>query len=56
MGQLSMLVVRSLWVLKEARDRDIISQVKPILDELIASGTYISDTPYHTFLREAGEA
>ena len=55
-SQLSVPVVGSLRILKEAKDRGIISQVKPILDELIATGTYISDTLYHAFLREAGEA
>jgi predicted nucleic acid-binding protein len=48
--------VGSLRVLKEAKDRGSISLVKPSLDELIATGTYISDTLYHTFLRDAGEA
>jgi predicted nucleic acid-binding protein len=55
-SQLNIPVVGSLRVLKEAKDREIISQVKPILDELIAMGTYISDTLYHAFLRDAGEA
>ena len=55
-SQLSIPVAGSLRILKEAKDRGIISQVKPILDELIATGTYISDTLYHAFLRQAGEA
>jgi predicted nucleic acid-binding protein len=45
----------SLRVLKEAKDRRIITKVKPLLDELIASGTYISDSLYEEFLREIGE-
>ncbi len=36
----------SLRVLKEAKDRGIVHEVKPMLDELIATGTYISDTLY----------
>jgi predicted nucleic acid-binding protein len=55
-SQLNIPVVGSLRVLKEAKDRGIISQVKPILDELIATGTYISDTLNHAFLRDTGEA
>jgi predicted nucleic acid-binding protein len=46
----------SLRVLKEARDRGLIAQIKPTLDELIAAGTYISDTLYQTFLDDVGEA
>ena len=45
----------SLRVLKEAKDREILHKVKPILDELIANGTYISDTLYRSFLRDMGE-
>jgi predicted nucleic acid-binding protein len=55
-SQLNIPVVGSLRVLKEAKDRGIISLVKPSLDELIATGTYISDTLYHALLRDAGEA
>jgi predicted nucleic acid-binding protein len=49
-------VVGSLRVLKEAKDRGLIEQIKPILDELIAAGIYISDTLYHAFLHDVGEA
>ena len=45
----------SLRVLKEAKDRGLLHEVKPILDELIATGTYISDTLYRSFLRDMGE-
>jgi predicted nucleic acid-binding protein len=55
-SQLNIPVVGSLRVLKEAKDRGSVSLVKLSLDELIATGTYISDTLYHTFLRDAGEA
>jgi uncharacterized protein len=55
-SQLNIPVVGSLRVFKEAKGRGIISLVKPSLDELIATGTCISDTLYHTFLRDAGEA
>ena len=45
----------SLRILKEAKDRGIIPEVRPILDKLISSGTYLSDTLYQEFLREMGE-
>ena len=45
----------SLRVLKEAKDRGIISEIKPLLDELIASGTYISESLYEEFLQASGE-
>lgn len=45
----------SLRVLKEAKDSGIIPQVKPVLDELIASGTYISELLYQEFLQALGE-
>jgi predicted nucleic acid-binding protein len=48
--------VGSLQVLKEAKDRGIIPHVKPILDELIAAGMYISDTLYQAFLQQISEA
>jgi predicted nucleic acid-binding protein len=55
-SQLSINVMGSLRVLKEAKGRGIISQVKPILDELIATGICISDALYNVFLHDAGEA
>jgi predicted nucleic acid-binding protein len=45
----------SLRVLKEAKDRELLHEVKPILDQLIATGTYISDTLYRSFLRDMDE-
>ena len=45
----------SLRVLTEAKERGIILQIKPVLDELIASGTYISESLYEEFLRASGE-
>jgi len=45
----------SLRVLKEAKDRRIISKIKPVLDDLIASGTYISKSLYQEFLHAIGE-
>ena len=45
----------SLKIIKEAKDHGIIPEAKPVLDELIASGTYLSDILYKEFLQEVGE-
>lgn len=45
----------SLRIIKEARDRGLISKAKPILDELIASSTYLDENLYQRFLQEMGE-
>lgn len=45
----------SLRVLQEAKERGIISEVKPILDELIAAGMHISDSLYKEFLQAMDE-
>lgn len=52
----SITVVGSLRVLKEARDRRIIPEVKPVLDALIAAGMYVSDALYQAFLQQSDEA
>jgi uncharacterized protein len=49
-------VMGSLRVLREAKIRGIIPQVRPVLDELIAAGMYISEALYEAFLRQVGEA
>jgi hypothetical protein len=48
-------VIGSLRVLTEAKDRGIIPHAKPVLDELIAAGMYVSDALYQTFLQQLGE-
>jgi predicted nucleic acid-binding protein len=45
----------SLRILREAKERGLILTVKPVLDELIATGTFISKSLYRTFLRTMGE-
>ena len=47
--------IGSLRLLKEAKARGLISAIKPILDELIAAGMYISETLYEAFLDDVGE-
>ncbi len=46
----------SLRVLKDAKVKGIANPVKPILDELVASGTYIRPELYREFLLKVGEA
>jgi predicted nucleic acid-binding protein len=45
----------SLRVLKEAKALGIANPVKPFLDELVASGTYIRAALYRQSLAEIGE-
>jgi uncharacterized protein len=45
----------SLRILEEAKERGLIPTVKPVLDELLAAGTFISESLYRTFLRIMGE-
>ena len=45
----------SLRILEEAKQRGLIPAVKPVLDDLIAAGMFLSEQLYHTFLRRMGE-
>ncbi len=45
----------SLRIIKEGKNRGIILKAKPVLDELIASSTYLDESLYQRFLREMGE-
>jgi uncharacterized protein len=49
-------VMGSLKVLREAKTRGIIPQVRSVLDELIAADMYISEALYEAFLRQLDEA
>ena len=49
-------ILGSLTILREAKTRRIIPRVRPILDELIAAGMYISEALYEAFLRQLDEA
>ena len=53
--RLGIYFIGSLRIIKEAKDRGIIGKAKPVLDEMIASGTYIHDALYRSFLSEVGE-
>jgi predicted nucleic acid-binding protein len=54
-AQQGIATLGSLRLLQEAKQRGMIPAVKPILDALLATGTYISDTLYRSFLRDMGE-
>ena len=45
----------SLRVLTEAKDHHLIPAIKPVLDELIAAGMYLSEFLYRDFLQTLGE-
>ncbi len=45
----------SLKVLKEAKDRKLISAIRPIVDELREKGLRINTSLYQRFLQEVGE-
>ncbi len=45
----------SLRILKEAKDQGILTEVRPALDELIATGTYVGKDLYQEFLRSLRE-
>jgi uncharacterized protein len=46
----------SLRVLKEAKERSLIGAVKPALDDLVRSGTYIGAGLYRAFLKQVDES
>jgi uncharacterized protein len=54
-AQLGIKYFGSLNVLKQARDAGIIDAVKPVLDDLIANGTYVRKDLYNQFLHIIGE-
>lgn len=49
-------VMGSLRVLREAKTRGVIPQVRSVLNELIAAGMYIGEAVYEAFLHQLDEA
>jgi predicted nucleic acid-binding protein len=45
-----------LRILKEAKERSFIRTVRPALDDLVRSGTYIGGGLYREFLKQVGES
>ena len=52
---LGIKIIGTLGVLLLARDAGLIEQLKPLLDDLIKIGAYISNSLYHRILKDAGE-
>ena len=53
--QMGVVCFGSLRVLKEAKERGLIEEIRPIGDKLRATGLRIEDSLYRRFLQEAGE-
>ncbi|NIT61649.1 MAG: DUF3368 domain-containing protein [Aliifodinibius sp.] len=48
-------VIRILSVLLKAKDKGIIEEIKPLLDEMILRGRWYSKKVYESFLKKIGE-
>lgn len=48
-------VVGLLGLLLYAKDRGLVAEVKPLLDDMVAAGFFLDEAHYHSFLRRAGE-
>ena len=53
--QMGIACFGSLRVLKEAKERKLIEEIRPIGDKLKATGLRIADSLYERFLQEVGE-
>jgi hypothetical protein len=48
-------VIRTLSILLRAKEKGILSELKPLLDEMIEKGRWYSPGVYENFLKKAGE-
>ena len=48
-------VIRTLSILLKAKEVEIITEVKPLLDEMISKGRWYSNHVYYSFLKKANE-
>lgn len=48
-------VIRTLSILLKAKEMNVITDVKPLLDEMISKGRWYSKHVYYSFLRKANE-
>lgn len=48
-------VIRTLSILLKAKEVEIITEVKPLLDEMISKGRWYSNHVYYAFLKKANE-
>jgi len=53
--QLGLTYTGSLGVLLRAKARELIPEVKPLIDQMRSNGIWISDTLYHHILQQANE-
>ena len=47
--------VRTLSILLKAKEENLISEVKPLIEEMISKGRWYSKRVYYSFLKKAGE-
>lgn len=48
-------VIRTLSILLKAKEDNIVTEVKPLIEEMILKGRWYSNRVYHSFLARAGE-
>ena len=48
-------IIGTLGILRLAKDRGMLKQIKPLLDELRKVGAYISNVLYNRMLKDVGE-
>ncbi len=48
-------VIRTLSILLKAKENNIITEVKPLIDEMILKGRWYSNHVYYLFLKKANE-
>lgn len=48
-------VIRTLSILLKAKDKGIIKEIKPLLDEMMSKGRWYSEKVYENFLKRIGE-
>ncbi len=54
-NNVGLTVIRTLSILLNAKEKGHISEIKPLLDEMIQKGRWYSKTVYQSFLTRAGE-
>lgn len=54
-NQVGLTAIRTLSLLLKAKEKGHVTQLKPLLDEMIAKGRWYSNAVYRSFLEQAGE-
>lgn len=52
---LGLKVTGTLGILVKAKKQNLLEEIKPVLDEIISNGFYISNTLYNLVLQQVGE-